>query len=84
MKLPESRPSETALRRPVLAGIVAGIVVLIAIVAAPPMTDSIAMLDATASQVADLLYGDAAPTTVTAINVEDTLAVPVEPLSMYY
>ncbi len=86
MKSFESLPSEAALRRLVLARVVAGLIVLIAIVVAPPVTDSISTLKLSASELAQFLDGDGdgEPLAQKGIDVQDTKAAPLEPLSMSY
>ena len=84
MKLLESLPPEVALRRLVLARVVAGLVVLIAIVAAPPVSDSIATFQFSALELADLQDGDDGLQPERSIDVQETKAEPVEPLSMSY
>jgi hypothetical protein len=83
MKLFESLPSEAAIRRSVLASVVAGLIVLIAIVAAPPAVDSIATLNLSASELAEFL-DDGEPWAEKGIDVRETNAAPVEPLTMSY
>jgi len=84
MKSFESLPSAAALRRLVLARIVAGLIVVIAVVVAPPVTDSIPPLKVSASELAEYLYGDGERLPEKGIDVEETRAAPVEPLSMSY
>ena len=84
MKLFESLPSEAAIRRLVLARVVAGLIVLIAIVAAPPVVDSIATLSLSSAELADLLDGDGELLADRGIDVWETNAAPVEPLTTSY
>lgn len=84
MKSFESLSSEAGIRRLVLARVVAAIIVVIAVVAAPPVTDSIATLGLNATELAELLYGDGERLAEKGIDVEETKAAPVEPLSMSY
>ncbi|MDQ3446481.1 MAG: hypothetical protein M3496_09975 [Pseudomonadota bacterium] len=84
MKSFESLPSEGAIRRLVRARIVAGLIVLIAVIAAPPVTDSIATLNLSAAELAEYLYGEGERLPEKGIDVEETKAAPVEPLSMSY
>ena len=84
MKSFESLPSEGAIRRLVLARVAAGFIILIAIVVAPPVTDSIATLNLSASELAEYPYGDGERFPEKGIHVEETKAAPVEPLSMSY
>lgn len=83
MKLFESLPSEAAIRRLVLARVVAGLIVVVAIVAAPPVVDSIATLNLSALELAEFL-DDGEPLPMKGIDVQETKAAPVEPLSMSY
>ncbi len=84
MKSLESLPSEAALRRLVLARVAAGLVVLIAVVAAPPVSDSIATFHFSALELAGLQDGDDGLGGVKGLDVQETKAEPVEPLSMSY
>jgi len=84
MKIFESVPSETAIRRLVLARVVAGIIVLIAVVAAPRVADTIAQADASAYAVLEADDGDGGTERSKGIEAADTTAAPVEPLSMSY
>ena len=84
MKSFESLSSEAAIRRLVLARIVAGIIAVIAVVAAPRVSGSIATLGLNATELAELLYGDGERLAENGIDVEETKAAPVEPLSMSY
>jgi hypothetical protein len=83
MNLFESLPSEAAIRRLVLARVVAGLIVVVAIVVAPPVVDSIATLDLSASELAEFL-DDGEPWAEKGIDVQETKAAPVEPLTMSY
>jgi hypothetical protein len=84
MKSLESLPSEVALRRLVLARIAAGFVVLIAIVVAPPVSDSVVTFNFSALELADLQDGDDGLQAENGVEVLETKAEPVEPLSMSY
>ena len=84
MKIFESLPSEVALRRLVLARVAAGLVVLVALVAAPPVSDSIATFHFTTLELADKQDGDDELQAETGVDVPETKAEPVEPLSMSY
>jgi len=48
------------------------------------VTDSIATLNLSASELAEYLYGDGERLPEKGIDVEETKAAPVEPLSMSY
>ena len=82
MKSFESVPSESTLRRLVLAPVAAGLVAVVALVLAPPAADSVATLHlaSAALEVVD----DAEPLVVQGIDVEQTLALSTEPLSTSY
>ncbi|HVE88442.1 MAG TPA: hypothetical protein VNA44_01975 [Burkholderiaceae bacterium] len=84
MKSLESLPSEAALRRLVLARVAAGFVVVVAIVLAPPVADSIATLTASSTELAEQMDDAGAPVSTKGINVDDTNAMPIEPLSTSY
>lgn len=84
MKSFESLPSEGAIRRLVLARVAAGLIVLIAIVVAPPVVNSIATLTLSSLELAGLQDGDGEPLSERAVDVHETKAEPVEPLSMSY
>ncbi len=84
MKLFESLPSAAPLRRLVLARLAAGLIVLIAIVLAPPTSDSIATFNFSALELANLQDGDDGLQAEKGIEVQETEAEPVEPLSMSY
>lgn len=84
MKSLESLPSEAAMRRLVLARVVAGLIVVIAIIVAPPVADTIATLNSSALDLAELADGDGEPLAGKGIDVQETKAAPVEPLSMSY
>jgi hypothetical protein len=84
MKSHESLPSEAALRRLVLARVAAGLIVVIAVILAPPVADSIATLNLTALELGELLDDGGVPLAVQGIDAEDTKAAPVEPLSTSY
>ena len=83
MKLFESLPPEAAIRRLVLAPVVAGLIVVVAIVVAPPVVDSIATLDLSALELTEFL-DDGEPWAAEGMDVQETKAAPVEPLSMSY
>ncbi len=84
MKSFESVPSETAIRRLVLARVVAGIIVLIAVVLAPPVADTIARADSGVFAGLGSDDGDGGNKEKRGIEAVDTMAIPVEPLSMSY
>ncbi len=84
MKVFESRPSKTAITRLVLAGVVVGIIVMVASRAAPPVTHSIATGNLSSAEVPTFLYGDTEVLPETGVDVQKTEALPVEPLSMSY
>ncbi len=84
MKSIKSVPSETAIRRLVLARVAAGIIVLIAVVLAPPVADTISRADSAVSSGLGSDDGDGGNEGNKGIEVVDTMAFPVEPLSMSY
>ena len=84
MKTFESLPTEANIRRLVLARAVAALIVIIAIVVAPPVLDSIATLNLSSSELAEFLDGDGELVVENGIDVQETKAAPVEPLSMSY
>jgi hypothetical protein len=84
MKSIESLPSEAALRRLVLARVAAGFIVVVAIILAPPVTDSIATLNLTASELAAQMDDSGAPIAAKGVDVDETTAAPLEPLSTSY
>lgn len=85
MKVFESLPSsEAAIRRLVLARVVAGIIVVVAVVVAPPVLDSIATGNLTSAELATSRYGDVERAPGKGVDVQKTEAAPVEPLSMSY
>ena len=84
MKSIESLPSETALRRLVLARLAAGLIVVVAIILAPPVTDSIATLNLTALELAEQMDDSGVPITTKGVDVEEIKAAPLEPLSTSY
>ena len=84
MKLRENLPSEAALFRLVLARVVAGLIVVAAIVLAPPVADSIATLDWSATELADGVDDGGKPLVEKGIDVQQTHAAPIEPLTMSY
>ena len=83
MKSLESLPSEAALRRLVLARVVAGFIVVVAIILAPPVADSIATLTLSSTELAEQMDDAGAPSPK-GIDVDETDAVPIEPLSTSY
>ena len=84
MKSFESLPSEAALLRLVLARVAAALVVVIVVILAPPVADSIATLNLTSSELGVLIDDGGVPFDLKAIDVADTTAAPVEPLSTSY
>lgn len=84
MKSFESFPPDTGIRRLVFARVVAGLIVLIAVVLAPPVPDSIATLNLSSAELEDLLDDGGELVTDPGIDVLDTTAAPIEPLSMSY
>ncbi|HVG04719.1 MAG TPA: hypothetical protein VM937_07220 [Burkholderiaceae bacterium] len=84
MKSLESLPSEAALRRLVLARIAAGLIVVVAIVLAPPVADSIATLNLSSAELAEGIDDGGVPIAEKGIDAEETKALPVEPLSTSY
>jgi hypothetical protein len=84
MKSFESLTSEAALLRLVLARVAAALIVVIAVILAPPVADSIATLNLTSSELGQLIDDGGVPSDLKAIDVADTTAAPVEPLSTSY
>ncbi|MBC8118925.1 MAG: hypothetical protein H7X75_05040 [Burkholderiaceae bacterium] len=85
MKVFESLPSsEAAIRRLILARVVAGAIVVLAFVVAPTVQDSIATGNLTSAELATSLYGDVEVAPQKGADVLTTEAAPVEPLSMSY
>ena len=85
MKVSESLPSsEAAIRRLVLARVVAGAIVILAFVVAPTVKDSIATGNLTSAELATFLYGNDEVTPQKGVDVLTTEAAPVEPLSTSY
>ena len=85
MRVFESLPSsEAAIRRLVLARVVAGAIVVLAFVVAPTVRDSIATGNLTSAELATFLYGDEGVAPERGVDVLKTEAAPVEPLSMSY
>lgn len=84
MKFIESVPSENATRRLVLVRVVAAVVVVTAVILAPPVSDSIATLNARGLDFAESMDDGGKPTIETGISIDETRAVPIEPLSMSY
>ena len=84
MKSIESIPSEAALRRLVLARVAAGLIVVVAIILAPPVTDPIATLNLTTLELAEQMDDSGAPIVARGVDVEETKAAPLEPLSSSY
>ncbi|HZA96040.1 MAG TPA: hypothetical protein VE421_07860 [Burkholderiaceae bacterium] len=83
MKTRETPSSEAALFRLVLARVVAGLIVIIAIVLAPPVVDSIATLDLTSAQLANEMDDGGKPVVNQGIDVQETKAEPTEPSASY-
>jgi hypothetical protein len=69
--------------RLVLARVVAGLIVIIAIVLAPPVVDSIATLDLTSAQLANEMDDGGKPVVNQGIDVQETKAEPTEPSASY-
>ncbi len=84
MKSLEILPSEAALLRLVLARVAAGLIVIVAIVLAPPVADSIATLNLTAAELAEGMDDGGKPLVDQGIDVQQTNAAPVEPLTTSY
>ena len=82
MKYLESVPSESALRRLVLAPVAAGLVAVVALVLAPPVADSVATVNLASAALE--VIDDGEPLVVQGIDVEQTGASPTEPLSTSY
>ena len=84
MESREILPSEAALFRLVLARVAAALIVVVAIVLAPPVADSIATLNLSAAELA-LEMDDGGKWPVDqGIDVQQTSAEPVEPLTTSY
>ena len=83
MKSREIPSSEAALFRLVLARVVAGLIVVMAIVFAPPVADSIATLDLTSAQLAAEMDDGGKPVVNQGIDVQQTKAEPTEPSTSY-
>jgi hypothetical protein len=83
MKSLENPPSEAALLRLVLARVVAGLIVIVAIVLAPPVVDSIATLELTSAQLANEMDDGGKPVVDQGIDVQETKAEPTEPSTSY-
>ena len=83
MKVFESVPSEKAICRVVCARFIAGVIVLIAFLAAPAVFDSIATGSLTSGELSKQLYSEPAAAPA-GVDVQKTEAAPVEPLSMSY
>ena len=64
----ESLPSEAALRRLVLARVAAGLIVVVAIILAPAVTDSIATLNLTSLELADQMDDGGAPIAIKGVD----------------
>lgn len=79
----DSPTSEAAMRRLVLARAAAGVVVLMAVVLAPPVTDSIMTLESSIV-LAERLLDDGEPLPRQGVDVQDTTAAPLEPLTTSY
>ena len=84
MKPIESLLSEAALRRLVLARVAAGLVVIVAVILAPPVSDSIATLNLTSSELQEQMDDAGEPFSLKGIDVDHTRALAVEPLSTSY
>ena len=84
MKSRENLPSEAALFRLVLARVAAGLIVVVAIVLAPPVADSIATLNLSAAELADEMDDGGKPVVDQGIDVQQTNAAAVEPLTTSY
>lgn len=84
MKSREILPSETALFRLVLARVAAALIVLAAIFLAPPVADSIATLNLSTAELADEMDDGGKPLANQGIDVQQTNAAPVEPLTTSY
>lgn len=80
MKPFESLPPDAALRRLVIARVAAGIIVLTAVITAPPVADSIATLNLSSAELAELIDDDA-ESFVAGVDAHQTQAAPVEPLT---
>ena len=83
MKAFDSPSSEAAMRRLVLARAAAGVVVLMAVVLAPPVTDSIMTLGSSIV-LTERLLDDGEPLGEQGVDVQDTTAAPLEPLTTSY
>ncbi|HKO68595.1 MAG TPA: hypothetical protein VJU53_12395 [Burkholderiaceae bacterium] len=79
MKLRANLPSESALFRLVLARVVAGLIVVAAVVLAPPVADSIATPDWSATELADGVDDAGKPLVEERVDVQQTNAAPIEP-----
>jgi len=84
MKSRENLPSEAALFRLVLARVAAGLIVVVAIVLAPPVADSIATLNLSSAELADEMDDGGKPIVNQGVDVQQTKAAPVEPLTTSY
>ncbi len=84
MKSREILPSEAALFRLVLARVAAGLIVVGAIVLAPPVADSIATLNLSAAELANEMDDGGKPLVDHGVDVQQTNAAPVEPLTTSY
>jgi hypothetical protein len=84
MKSREVLPSEAALFRLVLARVAAALIVVIAVVLAPPVADSIATFNLSAAELADAMDDGGKPAADQGIDVQQTNAAPVEPLTTSY
>ncbi len=84
MKSLESLPSEAALRRLVLARVAAGFIVVVAIILAPPVADSIATLTLSSTELAEQMDDAGAAFPSKGIDVDETNASPIEPLTTSY
>jgi hypothetical protein len=83
MKSREIPPSDAALFRLVVARVAAGLIVIVAIVLAPPVADSIATLNLTSAQLAEEVDDGGKPLVDQGIDVQQTKAEPTEPSASY-
>ena len=83
MKSREFSPSEAAVFRLVVARVVAGLIVIVAIVLAPPVADSIATLELTSSQLASEMDDGGRPVVDQGIEAHETRAEATEPSASY-
>ena len=83
MKPREISPPEAAVFRLVLARVAAGLIVIVAIVLAPPVIDSIATLNLTSAQLANEMDDGGKPVVDQGVDVQETKAEPTEPSASY-